>query len=114
MMRYNLREIMIRAWKNYRKAAGEISFAEALHRAWISAKAEPENAARIEAAKAAAGISEETNTWSGWKALGREVLHGSKALFGVDLIWGSRGDGATYKARFFGISQTAEILAEAS
>ena len=48
---------------------------------------------------------EETNTWSGWKALDYEVIHGSKALFGCDLIWGSKGDGKTYKARFFGQSQ---------
>jgi len=106
-MKYNLKAIMLRAWKNYRK--GGISFAEALHRAWISAKAEPVNAQRIEAAKAEAGITEETNTWAGWRELGREVLHGSKALFGADLIWGSRGDNQVYRARFFGISQTAEI-----
>ena len=108
---FNLREIMIRAWRLYRENE-EISFAEALHRSWISAKAEPVNAERIEAAKAAAGILEEVNTWAGWRKLGREVIHGSKALFGCDLIWGSKGDGAIYKARFFGIGQTAE-LAEA-
>jgi len=108
---FNLREIMLRAWRLYRDNGGEITFAEALHRSWISAKAEPVNAERIEAAKAEAGIEEETRTWSGWKAAGREVIHGSKALFGCDLIWGSRGDGAIYKARFFGISQTAELAA---
>ena len=110
-MKYNLKEIMLRAWRLYRDGAGEITFAEALHRSWISAKAEPVNAARIEEAKAAAGITEETNTWAGWKKIGREVIHGSKALFGTDLIWGSRGDGATSKARFFGFSQTAAITA---
>ena len=103
---FNLREIMLRAWRLYREHA-DMTFAEALHRSWLSAKAEPVNAERIETAKVAAGISEEVNTWSGWKKLGREVIHGSKALFGCDLIWGSRGDGATYKARFFSISQTA-------
>lgn len=107
---FNLREIMLRAWRLYRENE-ELTFAEALHRSWISAKAEPVNAERIEAAKAEAGIAEECNTWSGWKKLGREVIHGSKALFGANLIWGSRGDGATYKARFFGLSQTAEVLA---
>lgn len=105
---FNLREIMLRAWRIYRENE-ELTFAEALHRSWLSAKAEPVNAARIEEAKQAAGITEETNTWAGWKKIGREVIHGSKALFGADLIWGSRGDGATYKARFFGISQTAEL-----
>ena len=108
-MKYDLRKIMQSAWKNYRKY--EISFAEALHRAWLSAKAEETNVKRIEESKAAAGVTEDTNTWSGWKKLGYEVMHGSKALFGCSLIWGSRGDGAEYKARFFGKSQVREILA---
>lgn len=103
MRKYDLRKIMLRAWTIYRK--GEITFPEALHRSWTSAKAEPVNAARIEAAKAAAGIVEAVNTWAGWKKAGYEVIHGSKALFGCDLIHGSRGDGAVYKARFFGASQ---------
>ena len=98
---------MTRAWKIFRKAS-DIGFGEWLHRAWLSAKAEEVNAKRIEEAKMAAGVMEETNTWAGWKALGYEVIHGSKALFGVDLIWGSRGDGKTYKARFFGASQVQE------
>ena len=105
---FNLSQIMLRAWRLYRENT-ELTFSEALHRSWISAKAEPVNAARIEEAKAEAGITEETRTWSEWKKLGREVIHGSKALFGADLIWGSKGDGAIYKARFFGISQTAEL-----
>lgn len=108
-MKYDLRKIMQSAWKNYRKY--EISFAEALHRAWLSAKAEETNVKRIEESKAAAGVTEDTNTWSGWKKLGYEVVHGSKTLFGCSLIWGSRGDGAEYKARFFGKSQVREILA---
>lgn len=107
-MKYNLSKIMLRAWKNYRENK-ELSFSESLHRAWLTAKAEEVNAKRIEDAKEAAGIEEETNTWSGWKNLGYEVIHGSKALFGIDLIWGSRGDGATYKARFFGRSQVQEL-----
>ena len=110
-MKYDLKGIMLKAWKNFRK--GGMSFAEALHRAWISAKAAPINAQRIEAAKAAAGITEQTETWSGWNSLGLEVIHGSKALFGVDLIYGSKGDGATYKARFFGASQVQPISLQA-
>lgn len=106
-MRYDLRAIMLRAWRLYREGKG--SFAECLHRAWISEKAAPVNAERIEAAKQAAGISEEVKTWAGWKAAGFEVIHGSKALFGVDLIHGSRGDGAIYKARFFGASQVQAL-----
>ena len=106
-MKYDFKTIMTRAWRNYRK--GGMTFGEALHRAWVSEKAAPVNADRIAAAKAAAGITEETNTWAGWKALGYEVIHGSKCLFGVDLIHGSKGDGAVYKARFFGASQVAPV-----
>ena len=94
MRKYDLRKIMLKAWALFRKL--EITFSEALHRAWVSAKAEPVNQSRIEAAKAAAGIVEDVNTWAGWKALGYEVIHGSKALFGCDLIHASKGDGATY------------------
>ena len=106
-MRYNLTAIMSRAWKNYRK--GGLTFAEALHRSWISAKAETVNAERIRQAADAAGITEEVNTWTGWKRLGREVVHESRALFQAVLIWGSKGDGKTYTGSFFGISQTQPI-----
>ena len=106
-MKYNLSQIMKKAWELFRK--GKIAFAEALHRARLSAKAVTINQKRIEDAKAAAGVEEETNTWSEWKKIGSEVIHGSKALFGADLIWGSRGDGAIYKARFFGRSQVQAI-----
>lgn len=88
-----------------------MGFSEALHRAWLSVKAEVVNQERIEQSKQQAGITEDTNTWIGWKKLGYEVVHGSKALFGCDLIWGSRGDGAVYKARFFGRSQV-ELIPE--
>ena len=108
-MKYNLKSIMTRAWKLFRKFS-DLPFGECLHRAWLSAKAEEVNAKRIEAAKAAAGVTEETNTWAGWEQLGYEVIHGSKALFGTDLIWGSKGDGAIYKARFFGKSQVQETV----
>ena len=110
MKRYDLRAIMLRAWSLYRKGEG-LSFAECLHRAWISEKAAPINAQRIEEAKAAAGITEEVNTWSAWRKAGYEVIHGSKALFGADLIWGAKGDGAIYKARFFGASQVQPTAA---
>ena len=108
-MKYNLKSIMTRAWKLFRKFS-DLPFGECLHRAWLSAKAEEVNAKRIEVAKQAAGVTEETNTWNGWKQLGYEVIHGSKALFGAELIWGSKGDGAVYKARFFGRSQV-QVLA---
>lgn len=107
MKRYNLRSIMLKAWDIFRKMG--VTFAEALHRAWLSAKAAPVNAERIAEAKAAAGITEETATWSEWKKAGYEVIHGSKALFGCDLVYGSKGDGAIYRARFFGRSQVQTI-----
>ncbi len=106
-MKYNLSKIMRKAWEIFRKL--RIAFSECLHRAWVAAKAEPVNAERIARAKAAAGITEETNTWSGWRERGYEVRHGSKALFGVDLIHASKGDGEIYKARFFGLSQVQPI-----
>ena len=96
-MKFNLRKIMLRAWELYRK--GGLTFTECLHRSWLSAKAEPINAATVESAKAAAGVTEEANTWSGWRKLGYEVIHGSK------------GDGATYQARFFGASQVQPVTA---
>ena len=106
-MKYNLSQIMKKAWELFRK--GKVTFAGALHRAWLAAKPVTINQKRIEDAKAAAGVDEETNTWSEWKKIGYEVIHGSKALFGADLIWGSRGNGAIYKARFFGRSQVQAI-----
>lgn len=107
-MKYNLKAIMLKAWKNYRKD-NSLPFGECLHRAWLTAKAKEVNAKRIEDAKMAAGVNEDTNTWNGWKQLGYEVIHESKALFGADLIWGSKGDGKVYKARFFGRSQVQEL-----
>mgnify|MGYP007102637454 CR=1 FL=1 len=52
----------------YRKGVG--SFAEALHRAWNSAKAAPVNAQRIEEAQQAAGITGPVNTWRAGKPPG--------------------------------------------
>ena len=107
---YNLRKIMLKAWELYRTDYA-IDFAEALHRAWQISKAEPINAKRIEEAKSQAGITEDTDTWYGWKKRGFEVIHESKALFGADLIYASKGDGAIYKARFFGASQVQAVEA---
>lgn len=111
MKKYNLSEIMKRAWTLFRKMA--ITFAEALHRAWLIAKSVEVNAERIRKAKADAEVTEETETYSGWMAKGYKVRHGSKALFGVDLIHGAKGDSGIYKARFFGRSQVEAITAGA-
>ena len=95
-MKYNLSKIMLKAWKVYRKTKN-ISFAEALHRAWLSAKAEEINAKRIEDAKHAAGITEETNTFAKWKELGYKVKHGTSALFGCSLVWEAEETGQHIK-----------------
>ena len=108
-MTYNLHEIMCKAWKLFRKGIG--TFAECLHRAWNSAKAEPINAQRIAEARQSAGVTEQVNTWAGWKAAGYEVVHGSKSLFQAVLIHASRGDTATYRASFFGRSQVQPMNA---
>ena len=99
-MTYNLHEIMCKAWKLFRKGIG--TFAECLHRAWNSAKAE---------AQQTAGIEEECWTWADWKKQGREVLHGARAAFQVLLIYASKGDGQTYKASFFPASATQPLNA---
>ena len=108
-MKYNLSEIMHKAWKLYRK--GVAAFAECLHRAWASAKAQPVNDRRIAEAQQSAGVTEQINTWAGWKAAGYEVVHGSKSLFQAVLIHASRGDTATYRASFFGRSQVQPMNA---
>ena len=108
-MKYDLHKIMCRAWELYRK--GVAAFAECLHRAWSSAKAEPINAQRIAEAQQTAGIEEECRTWADWKKQGREVLHGAKAAFQVLLIYASKGDGQTYRASFFPASVTQPLNA---
>ena len=109
-MKYDLHKIMCRAWALFRK--GVAAFAECLHRAWSSAKAEPINAQRIAEAQQSAGVTEQVNTWAGWKAAGYMVEHGAKALFQAVLIHSSRGDGQTYRASFFGASQVKPLEAQ--
>lgn len=106
-MKYDLHKIMCRAWALYRK--GVAAFAECLHRAWASAKAQPVNDKRIAEAQNAAGVTEQVNTWAGWKAAGYMVEHGAKALFQAVLIHSSKGDGQTFRASFFGASQVKPL-----
>ena len=108
-MTYNLHEIMCKAWKLFRK--GVAAFAECLHRAWASAKAQPVNDKRIAEAQQSAGVTEQVNTWAGWKAAGYEVQHGARALFQAFLIHATKGDTATYRASFFGRSQVQPLNA---
>ena len=108
-MKYNLSEIMHRAWAIFRKR--KTTFAEALHRAWQAAKSAPTNRQRVQEAKEAAGITEETHSWAGWKALGFEVVHGSKCLFQAIVVDAAKGDGKTRVKSFFGASQVQRITA---
>jgi hypothetical protein len=108
-MKYNLSEIMHRAWAIFRK--GKTTFAEALHRAWQAAKAEPINEQRVTEAKTAAGITEETHSWAGWKAMGFEVVHESKCLFQAVVVDAAKGDGKTKVKSYFGVSQVQPITA---
>lgn len=99
MKQYDMSSIMSAAWRIFRK--GMLSFAAALRMAWANAKAH-------NAAKEVAGIYEETHTWAGWRDLGYEVVHESKALFKAILI-----DLATKKGTrvtcYFGSSQVQPI-----
>lgn len=101
MKKYNLSSIMSAAWKFFRK--GIKTFSEALRMAWANAKTG-------NAAKEVAGISEETHTWSGWKRLGFEVAHGSKALYQA-VISDPATKSGTRKTSYFGKSQVQPIEA---
>ena len=101
MKRYNLSSIMKAAWRLYRK--GIASFAVALRMAWANAKTH-------NTAKAESGITEETHTWYGWKELGYEVVHESKALYKTVLADPSTKKGTRVTA-YFGASQVQPISA---
>lgn len=99
MKKYDLSRIMAAAWKIFRK--GVYSFAAALRMAWANAKAH-------NAAKAVAGITEETHTWAGWRDLGYEVIHESKALFRAILNDPATKSG-TRVTCYFGASQVQPL-----
>ena len=101
MKKYDLSSIMSAAWRIFRK--GVQTFAVALRMAWANAKAHNE-------AKAAAGITEETHTWAGWRDLGYEVAHGSTALYKAVLNDPATKSGTRIKA-YFGASQVQPIAA---
>jgi len=98
---YNRSQIFATAWKFFRK--GVSSFAVALRMAWANAKA-------ALAAKAEAGISEETHTWAGWRDIGYEVIHESKCLYKAILSEPSTKKG-TRVTCYFGASQVQPISA---
>lgn len=101
MQKYDRRSIMSDAWNIFRK--GVQSFALALRMAWQNAKAQAE-------AKRTAGVTEETHTWYGWKVLGFEVIHESKALYKAILNDPSTKSG-TRVTCYFGISQVQPVQA---
>lgn len=98
-MKYNLSHIMRSAWSIFRK--GVKSFSEALRMAWSNAKSH-------NTAKEAAGISEETRTWSGWRNIGYEVIHESKALYKA-IISDPATKSGTRIMCYFGASQVQPI-----
>lgn len=105
-MKYNLKAIMTKAWSLYRSKKANMTFGEALRRAWKWAKAQNGNNARIEDAITAAGIDEEIHSWAGWQAVGRMVIHGEKAALQVVVDTPEKGEGKTFKKSFFTYSQT--------
>ena len=100
-MKYDRKSIMAAAWKISRK--GVQSFGAALRMAWANAKAH-------RAAKEVAGITEETHTWSGWKNLGFEVIHESKALYKAVIADPTTKSGSRVTC-YFGKSQVQPIEA---
>ena len=101
MKKYNLSSIMKAAWGSFRKGAA--SFSVALRMAWANAKTH-------NAAKDVAGISEETHTWYGWKQLGYEVIHESKALYQA-AITDPRTKSGPRRTSYFGLSQVQPMSA---
>ena len=101
MRKYNLRSIMGAAWRLYR--SGTASFSLALRIAWANEKAR-------HASQEAAGITEETHTWAGWKKLGYEVIHESKCLYQAVIADPATKSG-TRKTSYFGFSQVRPISA---
>ena len=100
-MKYNLSSIMKAAWGFFRK--GVSSFSLALRMAWANAKTH-------NTAKEAAGISEETQTWAGWRDLGYEVIHESKCLYQA-IIADPATKSGTRKVSYFGRTQVQPIEA---
>ena len=96
MNKYNLRSIMRAAWRLYR--SGTDSFSLALRKfAWANEKARH-------------AAQEESHTWAGWKKLGHEVRHQSKAIYQATITDPATKSG-TRKTSYFGRSQVQPISA---
>ena len=107
MKRYNLRQLMCKAWSLYRKAAKKaaVTFSEALKAAWVWIRVQASNAAKIEAVAQSLGIKEEFHSWAGWQSLGRQVIHTEEAMFKVEVADPTTKKGTRVKS-FFLYSQT--------
>ena len=62
------------------------------------------------AAQEAAGITEESHTWAGWKKLGYEVRHHSRAIYQATITDPATKSG-TRKTSYFGRSQVQPVTA---
>ena len=98
-VKYNLKNIMTKAWTLVKARAMTIS--TALKKAWADAKA------FIEAINDNL-ITETVHTWYGWKTLGREVIHNSTALFQIT-VSDAKTKSGTRIVSYFGESQTCLI-----
>lgn len=100
-MKYHLSSIMRAAWRLYRKGAD--SFSLALRTAWANEKAR-------HSAQRDAGVAEEAHTWAGWRRLGYEVRHGSRAMYQITITDPATKSGTRW-ASFFGRSQVQPVTA---
>ena len=97
---YNLSNIMKKAWKLFNSNAN--TFAECLTQAWADAKAFADAVSKN-------FIEEEVHTWYGWKELGYEVIHESKAVFQIT-VSDTRTKSGTRVLSYFTKSQVQHII----
>lgn len=91
-VKFSKRNIMKNAWALVKAKAMTIS--QALKKAWADTKA-------------VVLSTVEVNTWYGWKMLGREVIHGSKAMF--QTIVADNTKNGTRVLSYFSFDQTCEL-----
>ncbi len=107
-MRYNLSKIMLKAWKITARQKASILLKHFIELGYLlRQKKSMQRESKLQNRQQES--PSRLITFTKWKEAGYKVIHGSKALFGAVLIWGSRGDGAEYKASFFGKSQVEPI-----
>ena len=106
-MKYNMSKLMRKAWSLFRQAArkADITFGEALRRAWRWIRVQDANAAKVEATANALGIEEVFHSWAGWQTLGRQVIHTEEAALKVEVDDHTTKKGTRVKSIFL-YSQT--------